>query len=255
MISNIPASVKNENEKKLPLFVRVYETIYKRLVDGVYQPGEQLPSESDLSEELKVSRGTLRQALLLLQEDGLIINQQGKGSFVLERGLQLESGIERLNNPLLTYANVTIDRVDVDIQFQVATDKHREQFGLKPSSLVSMIEIIYYSGETPTGIAQIFIPYDVLVENQVTLDDNDAVYKFYNEFICREKLYSDSMLRIAYARKSTAAMLHIKEDVSMIMMEEKVYQENRQVIFQKYFMLPNYYELKLKRYNDRHIGK
>jgi len=255
MNAKIPASVKTENKKKLPLFVRVYESIYNRLTEGVYRPGEQLPSESDLAEELEVSRGTLRQALLLLQEDGLIINHQGKGSFVLEKSLQLNPGIERLNNPLIIYANVAVDQVKVDMQFQIATDKHREQFKLEPSSLISLIEIIYYSQGTPTGLAQIFIPYEVLVENQVVLSDNDAVYEFYNQFIGQEKLFADSKVRIAYARKSTANMLHIKEGAPMIMMEEQVYQTNRQVIFQKYFMLPDYYELKLQRHNDRHFGK
>lgn len=242
-------------EKKLPLFVRVYETLYKRLVEGFYQPGDQLPSESDLAEELNVSRGTLRQALLLLQEDGMIMNHQGKGSFVLERGLKLESGIERLDNPLLTYANVPIDQTKMELQFQVATDMHREQFELEPSSLISLAEVIYYSEGTPTGLSQIFIPYDILVVNQVDLQERDAVYGFYNEYIRREKLYSDSKVRIAYARKSTAAMLRIKEGLPMIMMEEHIYQSNRQVLFQKHFMLPNYYELKLQRHNDRIFGK
>jgi len=250
-----PATAKTKTEKKLPLFVTVYGTIYNRIAEGFYKPGEQLPSESDLAEELKVSRGTLRQALLLLQEDGMIINHQGKGSFVLERGLQFESGVERLNNVLITHANVPIDQVEMEIQFQVATDKHREQFKLEPSSLVALIEIVYLSNSTPTGLAQIFIPYEILVDNQVTLNEDNAVYEFYNEFIQREKLYSDSKIRIAYARKSTAKLLHTDEGVPMIMMEEKIYQANRQVVFQKNFMLPNYYELKLQRYNDRHLGK
>jgi len=245
---------KKEYKKRLPLFVKVYETIYNRLVKGFYPPGKQLPSESDLAEELKVSRGTLRQALLLLQEDGLIINRQGKGSFVLERSLQLSNGIERLNNPLLVYANVSIDQINMELQFQVATDKHREQFQLKPSSLIAMMENIYYSEGIPTGLSQIFIPYEVLSDNQVQLGDNDEVYQFYNDFIGQEKLYGDSTIRIAYARKTTAAMLHTKEDVPMIMMEEKIYQANKMVIFQKYFMLPAFYELKLQRYNDRRFG-
>lgn len=247
-------TVKVRKEKKLPLFVTVYGTIYDRIAGGTYQPGSQLPSESDLAEELNVSRGTLRQALLLLQEDGMIINHQGKGNFVMERGLPFEPGVERLNNALIDYSNVKIDRVKTDIQFQVATDKHREQFKLEPSALISLIEVIYYSGQSPTGLAQIFIPYDILVENQVVLSADQAVYEFYNRFICQENLVSDSKIRIAYARKSTAGMLQTKEGVPMIMMEEKIYQAGRQVIFQKNFMLPDYYELTLQRYHDNILG-
>lgn len=238
----------------MPLFVTVYETIYNRLLAGDYLPGEQLPGESELAKQLKVSRGTLRQALLLLQEDGMIINRQGKGSFVLEKSRQSGAGIERLNNPLISYSNAPIDQVKVKMQFQAATDKHRERFGLEPSALMVLMEIVYYAEKIPAGLAQVFIPYSILSENQVPLDNEDAVYGFYNKFIRRDKLYSDSKIRLACARTGTAGMLKIKEGEPMMMMEENVYQENRLVIFQKYFMRPNYYELRLQRYNDRHIG-
>ena len=42
----------------------------------------------------QVSRGTLRQAMLLLQEDGLIINHQGKGNIVLSNQDMSKSGLE-----------------------------------------------------------------------------------------------------------------------------------------------------------------
>lgn len=244
-----------KREKKIPLFVAVYETMYGRLHDGVYTPGEKLPGETELAEELKVSRGTLRQALLLLQEDGLIMNYQGKGSFVLGQAKPIQAGIEKLSNPLVAYTSHPVDKVDVDLQFQIATEKHREQFDLKPGTLISMMEIIYYSGETPIGLAQIFMPYDILADSQVTLDDTDAVYRFYNEFLESDRLHSESLVRQAYARKSTAEMLHIKEGDPMLMMEEKVYQGARRVIFQKLFMLPDYYVLKLTRKSDRYSGK
>lgn len=245
----------DKREKKLPLFVTVYETMYNRLREGTYAPGEKLPGESELAEELKVSRGTLRQALLLLQEDGLIMNYQGKGSFVLGQAKQLDTGIEKLNNPLVLYTSHPVDRVRVDLQFQVATEKHREQFDLRPSTLISMMEIIYYSGEIPTGLAQVFMPYDILADSQVALDDTDAVYRFYNEFLETGRLNSESLVRQAYARKSTAEMLNIKEGAPMLMMEEKIYQGARRVIFQKLFMLPDYYVLKLSRRNDRYSAK
>ena len=73
----------NEKNVKIPLYVTVYGTIRQWLIDGKYQPGEKLPGENILAAQLDVSRGTLRQAMLLLQEDGLIMNHQGKGNIVL----------------------------------------------------------------------------------------------------------------------------------------------------------------------------
>ena len=49
---------------------------------GVYQPGSPLPSETDLAEQLEVSRATLREALRTLEDRQLIIRRHGRGTFV-----------------------------------------------------------------------------------------------------------------------------------------------------------------------------
>ena len=72
-------NVINEKNVKIPLYVTAYETISQWLNEGKYTAGDKLPGENILAEQLAVRRGTLRQAMLLLQEDGLIINHQGKG--------------------------------------------------------------------------------------------------------------------------------------------------------------------------------
>ena len=65
-------NVIKEKNVKIPLYVTVYETISEWLKEGKYKPGEKLPGENILAEQLNVSRGTLRQAMLLLQEDGSV---------------------------------------------------------------------------------------------------------------------------------------------------------------------------------------
>ena len=52
------------------------------LEDGALQPGDQLPSERELSEELQVSRGTVREAVQFLGALGLVEIRHGQGTFV-----------------------------------------------------------------------------------------------------------------------------------------------------------------------------
>ncbi|MDN3293926.1 GntR family transcriptional regulator [Streptomyces ficellus] len=63
--------------------------LYERIVDaihaGTYPPGSTLPSEPKLATELGVSRPALREALLLLQEDGLLSVRRGVGRTVNDR--------------------------------------------------------------------------------------------------------------------------------------------------------------------------
>jgi DNA-binding transcriptional MocR family regulator len=60
---------------------RIREMIYNRKL----LPGARLPNEVELAEVMGVSRGTMRTALNILQEQGLIWRRQGVGSFVSEQ--------------------------------------------------------------------------------------------------------------------------------------------------------------------------
>ncbi|MER5963913.1 GntR family transcriptional regulator [Streptomyces sp. NPDC002057] len=65
--------------------VALYERIADAVHDGTYPPGSTLPSEPKLAAELGVSRPALREALLLLQEDGLLTVRRGVGRTVNDR--------------------------------------------------------------------------------------------------------------------------------------------------------------------------
>jgi len=64
-----------------PLYHRVYREIAKGIESGVLHPGDRLPSERALCEQLGVSRATVRRAVEQLTADGLV-EARGRGSFV-----------------------------------------------------------------------------------------------------------------------------------------------------------------------------
>ncbi|MER0449223.1 GntR family transcriptional regulator [Streptomyces sp. Edi4] len=71
--------------QRLRPVVALYERIADAIHDGTYPPGSTLPSEPRLAGELGVSRPALREALLLLQEDGLLSVRRGVGRTVNDR--------------------------------------------------------------------------------------------------------------------------------------------------------------------------
>jgi GntR family transcriptional regulator len=64
-----------------PLYHRVYRQIAREIESGALQPGDRLPSERWLCDELGVSRATVRRAIEELVTDGLV-EGRGRGSFV-----------------------------------------------------------------------------------------------------------------------------------------------------------------------------
>lgn len=64
---------------KRPTYEEIAGILRRRIDDGDYQRGSRLPTQARLAAEFQVERGTVRQALLALQEAGLLTNV-GKGS-------------------------------------------------------------------------------------------------------------------------------------------------------------------------------
>ena len=64
------------------LSVRVAETITDMILQQRFRPGDRLPNELELAEELHVGRTTLREALRILSTRGLVEARRGVGTFV-----------------------------------------------------------------------------------------------------------------------------------------------------------------------------
>lgn len=67
------------------LYQTVAERLKKRIADGVYKPGDRLPGERELADELGVSRVTVREAEIALQAMGYIAVKAGSGAYVIDR--------------------------------------------------------------------------------------------------------------------------------------------------------------------------
>lgn len=72
------------NRATQPLPILVQQKIIEFIRSGVFSSGSQLPIEPQLAKTLGVSRGTLREGIRLLEEDGLIYRRPGVGTFVRE---------------------------------------------------------------------------------------------------------------------------------------------------------------------------
>jgi len=67
---------------KQKLYQQVAESIATAIAKGRYAPGSRLPAERDLAEEFKVSRPTIREAMIALEIRGLVGAKKGSGIYV-----------------------------------------------------------------------------------------------------------------------------------------------------------------------------
>ena len=98
----------------LPLYYQVYQSILQRIQTGEFTPGNPLPPERKLVEEYGASRITIVKALDMLENDGFIDRQHGRGTFVTSSSSPVDSSnappasgtigmvVPSLNHPFLS---------------------------------------------------------------------------------------------------------------------------------------------------------
>ena len=66
----------------MPMYIQIADTIKQDIAQQKMKPGESIGSQRELIEKFGVSQVTVRQALNILEKEGLVVRKQGKGTFV-----------------------------------------------------------------------------------------------------------------------------------------------------------------------------
>ena len=76
---------KTYERSRVPLYLQVATALSRRIEVGEWKPGQQISTLAELEAEYQVARVTVRQAVEVLQDEGLVRCLQGKGTFVVEQ--------------------------------------------------------------------------------------------------------------------------------------------------------------------------
>lgn len=106
----LPSSRHIDHGSPVPLYFQLKGVLEREIVATRWYEGGRLPSESEICDHFKISRSTVRQALGLLENEGLITRHKGRGTFVSDSStkswlLQAPGGffhdeVDRLGRPV-----------------------------------------------------------------------------------------------------------------------------------------------------------
>ena len=148
---------------------RILETIF---TDGL-RPGDQIPPEAALSERFQVGRSTVREALKLLERDGLIDVRHGRGSFVSARAeLRNERPITQLESvtDLMRGLGYVVDTRVLGVGERAPDDEERATFSLPPAEHVVSLERLRLHDGSPFIYSLNVIPRRLLPGPPAELD-------------------------------------------------------------------------------------
>jgi GntR family transcriptional regulator len=69
-----------------PIYLQVMSQVKQAIASRELRPGDQLPTVRQLADKLEVNFNTVARAYRLLDEEGIISTQHGRGSYILKTG-------------------------------------------------------------------------------------------------------------------------------------------------------------------------
>ncbi|HEY5670040.1 MAG TPA: GntR family transcriptional regulator [Anaerolineales bacterium] len=206
-------------------------------------PGARLPNELELADAMGVSRGTMRTALNILQEQGLIWRRQGIGSFVseqpiLENRLDINSGVTELIESM----GLTPGTKILEIK-QVAADVHQAgQLNLPIGSQLVFIRRIRMANTRPVVSSIDIFPYEILKQGtglmelekfKMLLEKGHSIYRLFESEFSLSIDYGITRLRPVKvnARQMRHIGLGLPAGSVLLYMEQLDYDRNRRPIY------------------------
>jgi DNA-binding GntR family transcriptional regulator len=239
--------IEAQNNKE-PYYVKIYEELYDEVIRGVYKAGEQLPPEVKLAEKYKVSRNTLRQALTILCEDGLIFNVQGKGNFVSQTFDQRTQGIEKLDNLLFAAAKVDCDEIKMLYNYGPPAKIVQDKLNITASEITLSSNNIYFNKGVPISTAYMEIPMRIIADMDMDLNQEKDIHELLNSRLFEMASTSSLRFAITTTEESISEFLRVEQNTPAIFIEEILYDHmGTPLALCKYYLLPTYYSVNITR--------
>jgi len=74
------------------IYYQIYESLKKDVANKIYKTGDKLPSENHLSKRFEVNRHTVRRALQILKNEGILFSKRGSGVIVQDSKFKYKIG-------------------------------------------------------------------------------------------------------------------------------------------------------------------
>lgn len=146
----------------IPAYIKIHDQIKDEIERQIWKIGERLPSERDLADQFGVSRMTLRQAITLLVEEGVLERKVGSGTFVASRRVQEKMrGTTSFTEIVHSQGKTPSTRL-ISYQKRLASETEIQHLNLKPNEYVIRMERVRFADQLPLVFETASIPESLI---------------------------------------------------------------------------------------------
>lgn len=202
-----------------PLYMQLVEAIKQKISSNSWKIGMMTPSENELSKEFNISVGTVKKALGILVQEGVLFRRQGKGTFVASPDFSKSfsrffrygiSGGDSGETPGSTILEIST----ITPEAQIA-----ETLNLSQGEKVIRIKRIRTLQNIPFSIEELYLPHNRFKGIEKLSIENKLLYPIYNDNFDTPVIWADEYLQPDVADKEAAEALGIEEGAPVMCVE------------------------------------
>jgi GntR family transcriptional regulator len=199
-------------EVAAPKYVRLAQTIQRRIEDGTYPPGSLVPSENQLVQAFGMSRPTVVRALELLKRDGWLESRQGYGTIVRGRPEVVEQKDRRGRKALERDESQTPGRL-VQVEQVPVPARVASVLGVPKRSKVLARRLLVEEDGEPVELASSYFPAGLVEGTELASAERLNVG-------AREYLEARKKVRFDHVTERVSARLPAKDEAELLGLAE-----------------------------------
>ena len=206
------------------LYLLVVDRLKKDIENEVFKEKEKLPSEFELSRQLGVSRATLREALRVLEEDGIVVRRHGVGTFVNPKPV-FSSGIEQLNSvtEMIKQAGMIPGTVHLTSSIKTATEEDQRKFHGITFEEVHQFERVRTANGQPVVFCIDKIPTTIVKEYQ--LNKNESLLNLLENEAGRYVSYAVTHIEPIGYHEKVSPILECEPESALLVLKQMHYDQ------------------------------
>jgi len=206
-----------------PLYVQIQEFLAEKILAGELSPESRIPSERELSQELGVSRMTVRRAITELVNEGLIERRHGAGTFVAKPKVTYDAF------ELISYAQallsrgLMVSRQLLEFSEIPASKRLGEHLHVEIGQSLYRVSLLYLANRIPVVLVRTFLPCERCQELLEYDLEKTSIYDIVTEGLQMRIQSVDQSIEAVIASESAARQLRVEDGFPLLMITRTVY--------------------------------
>jgi GntR family phosphonate transport system transcriptional regulator len=217
-------------QSALPLYIQIANALRQNIQQGVYRAGDRLPSQQQLGVYFGVNRHTVRQAVDILKEEGLLRVDKGLGVFVAEPAINYPiSRRVRYNQTLQAQGRSSRYQI-LQVGDAIATGKVAEYLEVAQGDTIAQYDVLGLADENPLIVSTSYFPLSSFPDILEHLRQFTSISQLMREMYGYDHIRRRTLISSRPVMPQDARLLKIARNQSILLVQAINENQQRQVI-------------------------